>query len=334
MSKSLKSYHPLFIIVVVFLFLFLGALRLDPWVSLIFAFVDTVWLTLFVFLFVKLFQSALFKKCPRVINMFTTVLVLAFFISLLLISEGVILKYVLKEMVDLTQIKFPLFRDTMLGMGSLIGAMGIRSGAARKQAEQLIKEKQEMELHLLRSRMDPHFVFNALNVLYSLSYTKDEKAPDMIMKLAEMLRYITDECKFDKVSIEKEVKYIENYIDFQRTRMGRRPNLTFRYSLDNPGAEISPMLLQPLVENCFKHGDIANNPAGEVSVVLSLKDNRLYFTAENSMSVDLKNDHETLRDGTGIANVKQRLELYYPMAHSIQVFHNDNKHKVVLSIYL
>ena len=93
MSKNLKSYHPLVIIVVVFLFLFLGALRLDPWVSLIFAFVDTVWLTLFVFLFVKLFQSALFKKCPRIINMFTTVLLLAFFISLLCFNQSMKLTF-------------------------------------------------------------------------------------------------------------------------------------------------------------------------------------------------------------------------------------------------
>ncbi len=334
MSKSLKKYQPLLIIVVVFLFLFLGALRLDPWVSLIFAFVDTVWLSLFVFLFVRLFQSTLFKNCHRVVNMLLTILALVFFISLLLLSEGFVYKFILKEVVDRELIIFPLFRDTMLGMVALIGAMGIRSGMARKQAEQLIKEKQEMELNLLRSRMDPHFVFNALNVIYSLSFTKNENTPDMIMKLAEMLRYITDECKYDKVSIEKEVKYIENYIDFQSTRMGQRPNLTFRYSLDNPGTEISPMLLQPLVENCFKHGDIANNPAGEVTVVLSLKDNRLYFTAENSMSANMNDDHEALRDGTGIANVKQRLELYYPKAHSIQVIENNNIHKVVLSIYL
>ena len=210
------------------------------------------------------------KGMPRLLIMLTTLLIMVVFVITLMATENFILGIMLEEDFNRPLI-YPLFRNTMLATGAFFGATGIRSRKIRTQTEKLIQEKQDMELALLKSRMDPHFVFNALNVLYSLSYTHNEKTSEMIMKLAEMLRYITDECQADKVLIGEELKYIENYLDFQRIRFGEPRKLSFVHTLDDPGWMIPPMILQPFVENSFKHGNIVNDPEGIIEIDLKLE---------------------------------------------------------------
>jgi LytS/YehU family sensor histidine kinase len=169
-------------------------------------------------------------------------------------------------------------------------------------------------------------------VLYSLSYTGDVKTPEMIMKLADMLRYITDECQADKVSLGQEIKYIENYLDFQRIRFGEIRNLIFTYSPDEITGEIPPMILQPFVENAFKHGNITNDPESFVRILLSVRLNRLFFAIENS--VDTRIGSGTERDGLGISSVEQRLQLYYPGKHKLDIRQTETIYKVKLEIDL
>ncbi|MDD3105429.1 MAG: histidine kinase, partial [Bacteroidales bacterium] len=247
-SKS-RRYQYFLIFLTVFLLLFLGAMRVDPWLSLVMAFLDTLWIILMMFGIERYLEYSHKKGIPKILTMLSTVFILAVCVFVLMFTQNLVTGLMFQENYVRMPFIYPLFRNTMLGMGAFLGATGIRSRKIRVQSEKLIQEKQEMELALLKSQMNPHFVFNALSVLYSLSYTGDEKAPDMIMKLADMLRYITDECQADKVPLTQEIKYIENYLDFQRIRFGEINNLSFTYSPDETSGEIPPMILQPFVEN-------------------------------------------------------------------------------------
>ncbi|MBE6332304.1 MAG: GHKL domain-containing protein [Bacteroidales bacterium] len=190
----------------------------------------------------------------------------------------------------------------------------------------------QMELKYLRAQINPHFLFNALNCIYSLTLLRDEKAPDSVMKLSEMLRYVTDDCRSDKAPLQKEIAYIRNYIDFQRIRMEQQPDITFECSMTNPSMSIPPMLFQPLVENCFKHSRVADHPDGFIHLNLVQDDKQMLFTAENSLpeQAHTANDHE--RTGIGLNNVRQRLELLFRGKATLEVTETETKYRIELCI--
>lgn len=330
-SKS-RRYQYFLIFLTVFLLLFLGAMRVDPWLSLVMAFLDTLWIILMMFGIERYLEYSHKKGIPKILTMLSTVFILAVCVFVLMFTQNLVTGLMFQENYVRMPFIYPLFRNTMLGMGAFLGATGIRSRKIRVQSEKLIQEKQEMELALLKSQMNPHFVFNALSVLHSLSYTGDEKAPDMIMKLADMLRYITDECQADKVPLTQEIKYIENYLDFQRIRFGEINNLSFTYSPDETSGEIPPMILQPFVENAFKHGNITNDSDSFVRIWLSTAKDRLSFSVENSTNG--KPETVSERDGVGISNVEQRLQLYYPGKHRLVIREEETIYKVNIEIDL
>lgn len=332
MTRKSRTYQYLLIFLTVFLLLFIGAMRVDPWIALVLAFMDTCWMILMLFGLERYLEYVNRKKMPRLLVMMTTSFFLVTFVILLLLTEDLVLRLMLRDNFQRAPVIYPLFRNTMLGMGAFLGATGIRARKIRMQSETLMQEKQDMELALLKSRMDPHFVFNALNVLYSLSYTRNEKTPEMIMKLADMLRYITDECQADKVPVAQEVKYIENYLGFQAIRYGEIENLSFTHSLGDARAEIPPMILQPFVENSFKHGDMTSNPAGRISISLLVEDRRLLFTVVNTKGKPGDKNEE--RDGLGVSNVERRLKLYYPGKHALEMLGTGNEYMVTLRIEL
>ena len=203
----------------------------------------------------------------------------------------------------------------------------------RKRLNQLQREhRAQLELKYLRAQINPHFLFNALNCIYSLTLLHDEKAPDSVMKLSEMLRYVTDDCRSDKAPLQKEIAYIRNYIDFQRIRMEQQADITFECSMTNPTLAIPPMLFQPLVENCFKHSRVADHPDGFIHLNLVQDEKRLLFTAENSLpaQAQLTEDHE--RTGIGLCNVRQRLELLFRDRATLDVQKTETKYRIELCI--
>jgi len=147
-----------------------------------------------------------------------------------------------------------------------------------------------------------------------------------------MLRYITDECQADKVPLAQEIKYIENYLDFQRIRFGEIHNLSFTYDQDETADEIPPMILQPFVENAFKHGNITNEPESFVRILLTVNEGRLLFSIENS--VDNRTEPIPEREGVGIYSVEQRLQLYYPGKHKLYIRETGTVYKVRIEIDL
>jgi two-component system, LytTR family, sensor kinase len=336
MPLKSRHYQYLLIFLTVFLLLFLGAMRVDPWLSLVMAFLDTLWIILMMFGLERYLERSHSKRIPRLLIMLSTVFILTSCVFVLMFMEDRVMRLILHENYSRMPLIYPLFRNTMLGMGAFLGATGIRSRKIRVQSEKLMQEKQDMELALLKSRMNPHFVYNALNVLYSLSYTGDVKTPEMIMKLADMLRYITDECQADKVPLVQEIKYIENYLDFQRIRFGEIRNLTFIYSPNEIAGEIPPMILQPFVENAFKHGSITNDPDSFVRIRLSVRNNQLCFSIENRTDNKADNQSGSIseRDGVGISSVEKRLQLYYPEKHSLEIGEEESVYKVKIEIEL
>lgn len=211
----------------------------------------------------------------------------------------------------------------------------------RNKAEQEFQEQQmQNQLKYLRAQINPHFLFNALNCIYALSVTQDEKAPDSVLKLSEMLRYVIDDCRADQVLLQKEVKYIQNYIDFQRIRMEREPNLTFEVTQQDPNYMVPPMVLQPMIENCFKHSRLVDDPKAYVHITLRQDATGLLFTAENSIPTDdqlpphstaERRDQE--RTGIGLDNVQQRLKMLFGEDKcSFKIIEDEHRYKTVLHI--
>ena len=212
----------------------------------------------------------------------------------------------------------------------------------RKLAEQQFQEQQvQNQLKYLRAQINPHFLFNALNCIYALTVTQDEQAPDSVLKLSEMLRYVIDDCRADNVLLQKEVKYIQNYIDFQRIRMEREPDLTFEWSQQDPNYMVPPMVLQPMIENCFKHSRLVDDPKAYVHITLRQDATGLLFTAENSIPADdaelpphpttERTDQE--RTGIGLDNVRQRLKMLFGEDKcSFKIIEDEHRYKTVLHI--
>ena len=203
----------------------------------------------------------------------------------------------------------------------------------RKRLNRMQREHRTMlELKYLRAQINPHFLFNALNCIYSLTLIQDEKAPDSVMKLSEMLRYVTDDCRSDLVPLQKEATYICNYIDFQRIRMEQDPNITFDVKMQTPTAMIPPMIFQPMVENCFKHSRIADHPDGYIRLSLIQDDRKILFIAENSKPKAEPASEDRERTGIGLKNVQQRLDILFKEKASVKVHETDTNYKIELCI--
>lgn len=175
----------------------------------------------------------------------------------------------------------------------------------------LLKQQEEMktlqaatELNLLKQQVQPHFLFNTLNNIYSLAHSKSDSTTVAIEKLASIMRYFIEDAPKEKVHLQTEIKFIENYISLEQLRMVHPLQLDLHWSTD--GVEIPPMLLMPLVENLFKHGIDKTRADNEASIQLSIKDGNLYFIVQNSIFTDANNGH-----GFGLRNLQQRLSILY-----------------------
>lgn len=218
---------------------------------------------------------------------------------------------------------------------SVITVMQRADEESHRIKNELKSEKLDMELRFLKSQMTPHFLFNALNNIYSLVYIKDEKAPQSILKLSDMLRYVMVDCQVDLISLEKEIKYIDAYIDFHRMSMENKSNIIIEKKIQNPNFKIPPMILQPLVENSFKHSRLDNDPNGYVHFYIIQENNNLIFIARNSingMSISLTDPNKKAQSGIGLTNVKKRLELYYGKNYSFDVKNEDNSYVATIKI--
>ncbi len=199
-----------------------------------------------------------------------------------------------------------------------------------KEAADLKGENLNSELKFLRSQINPHFLFNALNNIYTLSVIKSEKTPEMILKLSDMLRYIIYDCNAERVSLEKEISYIENYIDLQKLKDDQMTNIDIDFESADKDCLIAPMILIPFIENAFKHSKIEDLNYGWIKLKIENKSNQLVFSISNSLP-----DKAYTKDkvgGVGLENVKRRLELLYSNKYQLDIRKNDQTFSVELVI--
>ena len=205
----------------------------------------------------------------------------------------------------------------------------------QQEAKSLEKEKLEAELKFLKSQVHPHFLFNTLNNLYSLTLKKSDNAPEVVLKLSELMSYMLYDTVAKQVSLSKEINYINHYIDLEKIRYGERLDVSFNISGDLSGKMIAPMLLLPFIENSFKHGVSGELETVWVSFDLHVTEDKLVFKVENSKSPE--DDHlkiSSYRSGIGLKNVKRRLDLIYADNYDLKIFDEKDTFLVVLKLKL
>jgi hypothetical protein len=197
-----------------------------------------------------------------------------------------------------------------------------------KEAADLKSENLNSELKFLKSQINPHFLFNALNNIYALSIVNSEKTPDNILKLSDMLRYIIYDCNADLVPMEKEMNYIKNYIDLQKLKDDQITAIEVDFEKADPNCMIAPMIFIPFIENSFKHSKIEDIEHGWVKLEIMNKAGNLHFTIQNS--IPKQEFTKDKRGGVGLENVKRRLELIYQNNYKL----NIDQDKDVFSVHL
>ncbi|MES2650836.1 MAG: sensor histidine kinase [Bacteroidota bacterium] len=178
----------------------------------------------------------------------------------------------------------------------------------------LESQKKDMELQFLKSQLNPHFLFNSLNNIYSLAYQKSEKTADAILKLSEIMRYMIYESNDSWVALSKEVEYVQSYIELQKLRFkdGAAVELTLNGEIDNQ--HIVPLILISFVENAFKHG-VANDPEDPIRINIIANQKILHFSITNKKS---KTNKDAM-GGVGLNNVERRLQLLYPDRYKLNI---------------
>jgi len=191
-----------------------------------------------------------------------------------------------------------------------------------RQKKEMEAEKLSSELAFLKSQVNPHFLFNILNNICSLARKKSDETENAIIKLSQIMRYMLQDSKDEKVSLEKEVEYLQSYIELQRLRLPDDVGIDFVIEGQPELMSIEPLLLIPFVENAFKHG-VSYQESSDIKILLVCTGQRLMFSVKNFIA---KNQGEAAEKGSGIGlkNVMRRLELLYPGRHQLQI--NDDGH--------
>jgi len=195
-------------------------------------------------------------------------------------------------------------------------------------------ERLEAELKALKTQINPHFLFNTLNSIYSLALYKSDKTPDTILQLSDMMRYILYECNERYVLLEKELYFIRNYINLQRIRLNENVPVTLEIKGEVNNQLIAPLLLEPIIENAFKHGMKGKSSDSFINIIINLDSQKqILFEVINSYNKDWK-EQDKENKGIGVKNVLRRLELLYPERHELFVEEGEDKYTVKLKLKL
>jgi len=200
----------------------------------------------------------------------------------------------------------------------------------KKRNDDLQRMQLETELNFLKSQIQPHFFFNTLNNLYALVIKNSPKAPNVVMKLSEIMQYVLYEVKEPKISLMKSINYLYSYLELEKLRYGERVKSDISIEGDIDDIEIPPLLFLPFLENCFKHGTNHQTDIN-VNIAFVVKDNFLFFTVENDF---VKNDDTATKHGIGIENTKRRLQLLYGSSYSLKTRSKGNIYTVNLKLPL
>ena len=308
--------------------------NIDDDVNAVWAILGLSSIFLYSYSFYSLIPSSLSKKKPFRSYLLKTILVLIIsFLPLMLLAmllaqneeDGALIAVfnVPFQLVIIAPLSWILFKRQMKGN------------------EELYFLKRELgqsaaNFDFLRSQINPHFLFNALNTIYGTAIQeKAERTSEGIEKLGDMMRFMLQENMQEKISLNREIEYLNNYISLQKLRTDPNPIVTIEAHVEQVvnGIQIAPMLLIPFVENAFKHGISFREPS-HIKVNLEVRDNSLYFDVYNSKHQKQEADPEKDKSGIGLNNVKQRLQLLYPAKHELIIREPGKEFFVHLTIQL
>ena len=331
LHRFIREHANWIIATVVFLLILCLGAQYDVQLGCLIAVIDTVWIVLAKWMFDRFFRSNFFRRSQTLLNICVILLLISCAILTMMSVEKTASRLLLPDRLPEIERIYIVVRDGFWIICTFLASLVLYSEQNLAHQQALVNAKNDLDLKLLRSQISPHFIFNTLNNIYSLVYTKDERAPETILQLSEMLRYTIDFCQKDEVEVIKECDYIENYIRFQRPRTGNSDIVSFRHDIQDQSLCIPPMLLQPFVENCFTHGDLSPEAAHGIDIDLTVTSEKLEFTTVNAKRQTALPVRKT-REGTGIANVKQRLQLYYKDHYTLLTDDGDTLFRVMLQI--
>ena len=199
------------------------------------------------------------------------------------------------------------------------------------EAAELKNRMLEAESKFLRSQINPHFLFNTLNNIYSLAQMQSDKTPDAIHRLSGLLRYVLYDSENEKVELKKELDYLSQFVELSLLKDQDASNVSINISSCDEQLQIAPLILIPFVENAFKHADIDNKEKGYAKIDVVCSGKELTLTIENSIGTSSQKDDQS---GVGMENVKRRLELLYANKHDLKIQAGADKYTVTLKLAL
>ena len=203
--------------------------------------------------------------------------------------------------------------------------------SAEEIKEEISRQQLQTELTLLKSQVNPHFLFNTLNSIYSLALVDNKKTADAVIKLSRIMRYTLEESQNDFVTLAHEIEFINSYIELQKMRLTENVKIIFLTSGNIDQAMIAPLLFIPFIENAFKYGISTRHPS-TIDVSISVENNILRFLCKNDCFISSAGKNEST--GTGIINTKRRLELLYPKKHELRIDADPQHYEVFLTVNL
>ncbi|MHC0439537.1 sensor histidine kinase [Flavobacterium sp. 3-210] len=218
---------------------------------------------------------------------------------------------------------------TQYGHTALVYLIGVISSllfAITGRLQSVEKEKVKSELAFLKAQINPHFLFNTLNSIYALALKKDDKTPDAVVQLSELMRYIMTNSNYEVIDLTKEINYINNFISLQKTRLGNTVIVDYKVTGNTFGKQITPLILISFIENAFKYG-VNPDQTSEISISIDIKEEQLTLLVSNKKTFSIQSE-----SGIGLQNTIERLKLLYPNKHQLKIQDTPEKYVVNLSI--
>lgn len=289
---------------------------------------------LYSYAFYKIIPVSLTKKRPFLAYLLRSALaILLLYFPLYILLQMLIYRENEADDLNILNVVFQLFVTV-----PLTWVLYKRQLKGNEEVTDLKKELKQSTANIdfLRSQINPHFLFNALNTLYGTAIQeKADRTSEGIEKLGDMMRFMLQENMQEKISLSREIDYLNNYIGLQKLRTDPTPIVQIQTDIQSRETmfQIAPMLLIPFVENAFKHGISFREPS-HIKVTLEIKNNTLYFDVYNSKHIRYNNDPEKDKSGIGLENVKQRLKLLYPNRHELAIRDTTREFFIHLTIQL
>ncbi|UTW66317.1 histidine kinase [bacterium SCSIO 12643] len=251
------------------------------------------------------------KQKYSLVFLFIGLNIASFLVNISLLDPHEIVEREKKHYIAVILLKFmPVFPVAISMMFSWAHYLFKKNKENELAISKLIALNKESELTELKKQLNPHFLFNALSNIYSIAYLKDDRTPDKIMQLSKMLRYVIYDTDVPFIRLDKEIEYIEYYVDFQKFKIKKTQDIKFDYSGVKKELTVAPLIFLPFIENAFKHSQVTTDSNAWVNINMSTIGNVIKFKVENSIST--KTQPEILNNnGIGLENIKKRLELIY-----------------------